>query len=508
MDTRRDRFPATVRSSRNVAGLLVATLVAGCAPGTDGNDDPGPHPLADQQARAFDDTGDGGVAASEQLFPSSRLVVASASDEGSFERATEVSSGLHAPMFVVTPDNADSVADEVDRLGAEQVFVVGAGGSGTNPGFDTDIFDPEIEVSAVPSGVPLNEVVDELGEDPQTPPYSGDDVRVFVSGSTSWASVATARASGAAVSRLGAPDPRAYGHAVDGIRDAEAVLAFGPDWGDGFGDRAEQAVTVPELPGGGQVIFPGRRMVGLYGSPLTPALGILGEQDPEAAVEVVRQKVEEYQEFSPEPVIPAFEIIGTVAAQTPGPDGSYSNVWDPELFVPMVDAITDAGGYALIDLQPGMADFLEQARPFEELLRRPGVGLALDPEWRLAPDQQPLAQVGSVDAAEINRVIDWLAEITRDSGGPQTMLILHQFQDQMITDRDQVDTSYDEVSVVLHIDGHGTPGEKIGTWDRMLEDLPDGMWPAWKNFRNEDNPTFTSQETMAVTPRPWFVSYQ
>src|SRR5699024_2959991 len=140
--------------------------------------------------------------------------------------------------------------------------------------------------------------------------------------------------------------------------------------------------------------------------------------------------------------------------------------------------------------------------------RRPGVGLALDPEWKLTGDQQPAARVGSVDAAEINRVIDWLAGITRDSGGPQTMLILHQFQEQMISNRRDVDTSRDEVSVVLHVDGHGTPGEKLDTWNRMLEDLPAGMWPAWKNFRTEDSPVFTPEETMAVTPRPWFVSYQ
>mgnify|MGYP006981339232 FL=1 len=31
---------------------------------------------------------------------------------------------------------------------------------------------------------------------------------------------------------------------------------------------------------------------------------------------------------------------------------------------------------------------------------------------------------------------------------------------------------------------------------------------AWKNFYDEDTPTFTPEETMAVDPKPWFVSYQ
>ncbi|OUD85835.1 hypothetical protein BC477_15610 [Clavibacter michiganensis subsp. michiganensis] len=43
------------------------------------------------------------------------------------------------------------------------------------------------------------------------------------------------------------------------------------------------------------------------------------------------------------------------------------------------------------------------------MLAQPGVGLALDPEWRLGPDQVPLKQIGSVSAAEVDATTDWLA---------------------------------------------------------------------------------------------------
>ena len=43
-------------------------------------------------------------------------------------------------------------------------------------------------------------------------------------------------------------------------------------------------VNAPELPGGGLKLFPGRRLVALYGNPTTSALGVLGEQGPEEAV--------------------------------------------------------------------------------------------------------------------------------------------------------------------------------------------------------------------------------
>ena len=41
--------------------------------------------------------------------------------------------------------------------------------------------------------------------------------------------------------------------------------------------------------------------------------------------------------------------------------------------------------YVVLDLQPGYTDFLAQAQRYEEFLAQPHVGLALDPEWRLAP---------------------------------------------------------------------------------------------------------------------------
>src|SRR5699024_10341423 len=148
-----------------------------------------------------------------------------------------------------------------------------------------------------------------------------------------------------------------------------------------------------------------------------------------------------------------------------------------------------AEGYAVIDLQPGMADFLDQAKLYEDLLTRPGVGLALDPAWKMAAGQQPGAQVGTVGAAAVNRAIEWRADPTRDPGGTTTQ-------------------GRPEAAGVLHADGHGPRGEKMETWDLLRRGLPTDIRMAWKNFYDEDTPTFTPEETMEVSPRPWFVSYQ
>src|SRR5699024_7172766 len=95
------------------------------------------------------------------------------------------------------------------------------------------------------------------------------------------------------------------------------------------------------------------------------------------------------------PVIPAFEIIATVASDSPGDDGDYSNESQPDELRPYVDAITEAGGYAFLDLQPGRARLIDQAKMYEDLLKQPNVGLALDPEWKIGPDEVPMTNVAT-----------------------------------------------------------------------------------------------------------------
>lgn len=264
----------------------------------------------------------------------------------------------------------------------------------------------------------------------------------------------------------------------------------------------------PELIGGGTELFPDRRFIALYGHPGIPALGALGEQGPVASAERAQELADMYQAHSDEPVYPAFEIIATVASSSAGEDGNYSAVSSPEDLEPYIDAAEEHDVYVVLDLQPGHADFLSQAKIYEELLQRPNVGLALDPEWRLAEGQVHMQQIGSADAQEINETAQWLADLTAVHDLPQKMLILHQFRLSMIQNREELNTDHTELAMVLHADGHGTPDLKHETWDILQEDLPDNIYMAWKNFFLQDNPMYSPKETFEVEPKPWFVSYQ
>jgi hypothetical protein len=174
---------------------------------------------------------------------------------------------------------------------------------------------------------------------------------------------------------------------------------------------------------------------------------------------------------------------------------------------PYVDAARAAGVYVVLDLQPGRTDFLTQARRYEELLVEPHVGLALDPEWRLTPTQVHRTQIGSVGVDEVNRVGDWLAGLARERALPQKVLLLHQFRTSMITGRERLDTSHDELAVMVHADGFGTQEMKRATWDTLRQNAPAVFW-GWKNFIDEDRPMLEPAQTLQVSDDIVFVSYQ
>jgi hypothetical protein len=207
-------------------------------------------------------------------------------------------------------------------------------------------------------------------------------------------------------------------------------------------------------------------------------------------------------------IIPTFEIIATIASGGPGKDRNFSAERPVRELRPSVEAARRAGVYVLLDLQPGRTDFLTQARRYRELLREPHVGLALDPEWRLRPGERHLEQIGSVGIDEVNEVGDWLADLVERRRLPQKIFLLHQFRTSMIRGRARLDTSRDELAHVIQMDGQGPQDTKLETWRALLADRPDGTHFGWKNFYDEDQPTRSPADTMAIDPTPVFVSYQ
>ncbi|ONI60919.1 hypothetical protein ALI44B_10280 [Leifsonia sp. ALI-44-B] len=476
------------------------------------------------------------LVASRQLFGEASVVVVAASDDADAQGAgAAAAEKLGVPMLLGAasrdPEStssasseegsdedgsdeqqANAVDDELDRLKAHTVVTYGEvnphqldvpgegsdGGSGAERRIVAGSADSDDDVPRLERGEPAGKTLALATDDP-----------------SALAAAATARAAGVPVHAVPAANanPQASADAITALAAApdDAVLALGAPFADqqALDWKVRSARTGYQLPGGGQILFPGHQFVALYGAIGTGALGVLGEQDAAATVQRAKDVAAPYESLSDKTVVPLMEIIATVAAGAAGPDGDYSNEIDPETIRPWIQAAADAGQYVVLDLQPGRSDFLSQAKRYQSLLELPNVGLALDPEWRLKPDQVPLRQIGSVSAAEVNEVSAWLAQLTNEKGLPPKMFVLHQFRLAMIQDRQTLDMSHPELAMLIHADGQGGQPDKQATWRALHQGAPEGMAWGWKNFYDEDKPMLTPDQTMRdVAPLPDLVTYQ
>jgi hypothetical protein len=327
------------------------------------------------------------------------------------------------------------------------------------------------------------------------------------------ASTATALAAGARVITVPTADPRAGFCAVQTLssKPPTQVLGVGGAFGSAtlMAARLATAQSGLQLPGGGALFFPGRRLVALYGHPGAPELGALGQQGLTASIARAKRVADQYTDLSDVTVVPTFEIIATTAQGVPGADGDYSGESTVEQLRPWVEQAGAAGMYVVLDLQPGRANALSQAKIYTDLLKLPYVGLAVDPEWKLQPGQRPLGQIGSIYSSELNSVSAWLSDLTARYNLPQKLFVVHQFRKSMVLNESDLNTSHDNLAVLVHMDGQGFPYDKDATWKVVKSVIPPGVkWLGWKDFYTKDHPMISPEATMSKKPTPVMISYQ
>lgn len=444
------------------------------------------------------------AAAADILLEHASTVVVSSAHDVDVTAGAAAAHHLGVPLLVAGP----ALAGELDRLGTGTVIRYAAGPPTSS---DSAVVPTTFGDRKVVKGTAVRDLPDLPGL--PLKPRAGSATVVHLKGTAVPPALAPLlHAVGAEVLTVAVPDIRASKESRDVLssRKEAPVLAVGAGFGTNavFGQRVRTTTHAPELPGGGLVPFPDRMMIALYGHPQTGSLGMLGEQSAAGSVDRATELAHEYAALTDTLVVPAFELIATVASNVKG-DGSYSTRTSKSMLLPWIEAAEKAGVYVMLDLQPGRTDFLTQAKVYEDLLRRPWVGLALDPEWRLSPDQVHLKQIGSVGIDEVNTVGTWLADLVRTHDLPPKVLTLHQFSLRMIRDRERLDTSLDEIQWLIHADGQGRQSAKQDTWKALQRNLPDGVWLGWKNFEDEDKPMLSVAQTLEqVTPRPSFISYQ
>ncbi|PZR62372.1 MAG: hypothetical protein DLM53_06010 [Candidatus Eremiobacter antarcticus] len=268
---------------------------------------------------------------------------------------------------------------------------------------------------------------------------------------------------------------------------------------------SNEAKAASQLPRGGRAIFPEFRVVAFYGEAGVPNMGILGQGTPERQGALLAKRAALFTPFG-RPVMPAFELIATVAQASPGASGCYCGRMDDETVRRYLDMARRLHGLLILDIQPGRSRFLPEAKRYQRFLEQPDVELAMDSEWRMGAQEVPGATIGHVNAAEINAVSEYLAGIVKRKQLPQKFLVVHQFAGYMVEDKRTV-AKRAGLAITFHIDGFGGRALKVKTY-RQLSDRDGHFFNGIKLFFDQDINMFSAREVMGLRPPPDLITYQ
>ncbi len=250
------------------------------------------------------------------------------------------------------------------------------------------------------------------------------------------------------------------------------------------------------------------RLVAYYGHPWSAQMGVLGEyDDPQAMVDDLKEQAAVYTKLDPDlPAKPTIELISSVAQRTPGDDGTYLLHTPPDIIEEYARLAEKNGLLLLLDVQLGrgaIADEVERLRPF---LERPYVHLAIDTEYSVEAGEVPGQNLGSVDAGEIMGAAQTLQEIVEKEDIPSKMLLVHQFESSVVTNKELLEP-LPNVEIAVHADGFGTPEAKLSKYDLLIRNEP-VQYGGFKVFYRQDTPMLTPKEVLAIDPSPAVVTYQ
>jgi len=296
--------------------------------------------------------------------------------------------------------------------------------------------------------------------------------------------------------------PRIYfTEVMDAARKAEDST---PYWAN---SQAEQE-DIDRITSDYSSILLNNDILAFYGHPKSTIMGILGRFPIEELDRKLTALSAEYKAANGgRNIIKAFYIIfGTV-----WPEGEIGII-NAELLTRWIEYARDHNMLVFIDHQIGRYDPVASLRRMLPWLKYPNVHLALDPEWRTT---KPMKEIGSVTADEINRAQQEMEDYIIANNIPgERLLVIHQFNWRMISNREKVRSDFKRVRLVHCADGFGSPHLKRGSYAYNAEasNMPVKAFKLFYNFgipgAGFDNPLMSPKDVYALNPRPYIIMYQ
>ena len=249
-------------------------------------------------------------------------------------------------------------------------------------------------------------------------------------------------------------------------------------------------------------------VLAFYGHPLSRQMGILGRYPIGELHRMLAELAEEYDALNGDRgIVKAFYIIyGTV---WPGGEIGYLN---HDVLRSWIEYALEHDILVFVDHQIGRFDPVESLEKMFPWLHYPNVHLALDPEWRT---DRPMLEIGGVMAEELNRAQQVMEDYIVVNNLPgDRMLVVHQFHQRMILDRQDVRADFRRVRLVHNASGIGSPAQKrvAYAFNAAATNIPIKGFKLFFNFNipgaGFDYPLMTPEEVLALRPRPLVIMYQ
>ncbi|MFN3692914.1 MAG: hypothetical protein ACK4SL_02295 [Candidatus Paceibacteria bacterium] len=262
----------------------------------------------------------------------------------------------------------------------------------------------------------------------------------------------------------------------------------------------------------GGAIVPFKRILAYYGNFFSRHMGILGEYEPDEVLRRLAATQKLWEEADPStPVQPAIEYIAMVAQAEAGADGMYRAMMPAKEIEKAYSMAKQIDGILILDMQVGLSTIAAELPKFKTYLERPEVHLAIDPEFAMYGGHRPGTVIGTVSAADVNYVINYMSEIVREKQLPPKVLIVHRFTQNMVTNAEAI-TPTPEVQVIMVMDGWGSRDLKRGTYSQIIVPEPvqfAGLKIFYKNdLKPPSTAIFTPSEVLQLNPKPIFIQYQ
>ena len=266
---------------------------------------------------------------------------------------------------------------------------------------------------------------------------------------------------------------------------------------------AAKAAPAPSAKSSRRSLFPGNRVLSMYGAAGT-GIGVIGRRSVRGAARKLKDQAKPYARRSSKPVIKAFDLIAVIATSCSGRRDKCRVRVSRSIIQRYLNKIRNLNGRLVLDIQPARSNVLTEIEHLAPFIRKPDVDVAIDAEWNVGRHGVPGQDLGSISAKRLNRASKKIEGIAERRNLPEKLMIVHQFREGSIT-RDGRVKRRDKVDVTPNFDGIGSPSAKRAGYRSLASRR---LFNGFSLFYKLDRNLMSPKAVLGLNPSPNYVMYQ